>query len=181
MFHTHIPRRPRVKSAHRALLLLPALAVFIVGCGGDDAPKAATPAGPATATPLAPLPTATPVPDSGPALTVAVNAGKSIVPTVSELKAMPTSEINAGGTKKGISIATLAKLVDAKDTALVTIQGVRADGKTGAFVRKSLPELATTTVLVLDAQNHLSIASTFLGKEEWLQSVESVSFINSQQ
>ncbi len=152
-------------------------AMLSSACGGDDAAKT-TPTIVTADTPLPLLPTATPVPDTAVGLSIAVNAGKSIAPSAKELKAMPTIEINADGKKTGISIAALAKLVDAKDGALVTIQGVRADGKTVAFVRKPLTDLATSTVLVLDAQNHLSIASTSLDKAEWLQAVESISFIN---
>ena len=147
-------------------------------CGsGDDAPKAtATVASSDTQLPL--LPTATPVAESAVGLSIAVNAGKSIAPTAKELKALPTMEINADGKKTGISIATIAKQVDAKDGAIVTIKGIRADGKTVAFVRKPLSELATTTVVVIDAQNHLSLASTSLDKSEWLQALESITFLN---
>jgi hypothetical protein len=155
-----------------------AFALIVAACGGDDGAKPTEASANSADTPLPLLATATPVPSDGPALSVAVTRGKSLVPTVNELKAMQMTEINADGNKKGITIAALAKLVEANDNAVVTIQGVRADGRTMAFVRKPLSEVATSTVLVIDGQNHLSIASSKLDKAEWLQAVVAVAFDN---
>ena len=152
------------------------LLLLTAACGDDDGAKATATPDPGAATALPPLETPTPVPDNGPALSVAVNTGASYRPTAAELKALPMSEINADGNKKGVTIATLAQKVDAKAGYIVTIQGINADGKTVAFVRKPLSDLATSTVVIIDAQNHVSLASTLLPKTEWLQAVQSIAF-----
>ncbi len=168
---------PRLKLYPFAAVPLAVLAACLGACGGDDAEPTKT-TDTAGDTPLPLLSTATPVPSDGPALNVVLANGKSLVPTIDELKKLPTAEINADGNKKGITIDSLAKLVEANPAALVTMQGVRADGKTVAFVRAPLSDLATSTVLVIDDTNHLSIASTKLKKEEWLQAIVSVAFEN---
>ncbi len=160
-----------------AALSIATLAAY--ACGDDATSKDASPAGGASLSTQPPseplLPTPTPVPNDGPA--VAVSSLKAqFYPTVAEFRTLPVVEIIAGGAYKGVTIATLAAKIQASDSNIVTIRGVRADGRTVAFVRKQLSEIATTTVLILDDKGHISIASTSLPRDEWLQAVVAVGF-----
>lgn len=175
-------------------LLLPALALsglLLLACGDDDdgAPLPAGETSPAAASPRPaggeqPTPTstpekpvATPTPASDKAIALTVVAGeKNFNPSVAEFRALPVSEINAGGTRKGVLMADLAAKVAGKADAYVVIQGYRNDLKTLAIVRKRLSEIASNTVFTIDEQGHVNIASSVLPEIEWLKAVSSIAF-----
>lgn len=175
-------------------VLLPLLALsglLLVACGDDDGPSPSpseTATGVASAetsatgsapnqqpTPDRPVPTPTPASDRAIALTV-VAGEKNYNPSVAEFRALPESEINAGGPKKGVLLSELAAKVGGKADALVVIQGYRNDMKTLAIIRKRLSEVASNTVFTIDEQGHVNVSSSTLPEIEWLKAVSSIAF-----
>ena len=164
-------------------------AVFLLSaCGGGSDKGGTTPgasAQPATPTTVAgqqptaedrPLPTPTPVPEDGIAVQVAGVSGAPYAPKLSELKALPTAEISfEGKSYKGISLATLLAKVNAPETATVTVDGTRPDGKRQGAVRFALKDIGDSTVLVLGNNGELNVASTSIPKDQWLIWVTGIS------
>lgn len=174
-------------------LLLPAvaaLALVLAACGDDDdgpaggfsaagSPSASAADNTAVPnqqpTPDRPLPTATPASDKAVALSIAAGE-KHYNPTVAEFRALPTTEIDAGGPQKGVLLNDLAAKVGGQPDAFVSIQGYRNDLKTLAFVRKRLSEIGSNTVLSIDDQGHVNLASSALPQIEWLKAVSVIGF-----
>jgi hypothetical protein len=174
-------------AAFAASLLL--LALAFAACGGDSKKPAAQADGsaaaggptqvsnglaqPSVADQVLPTP-AKAAPDDI-AVTV-VNGKNSFLPKVSEFSGLPTVDVKADKSYKGVSISALAGKVSAADGAVVTIQGIRADGKRIGIVRYPLSDIASNTALVLDDTGHLSLVSSSIAKDQWLTSVVSVAF-----
>ncbi len=173
-----------------ALLSIP---VFSAACGGSDNNKKSSTDGGANAaaTPTVEpgkeglaqptvedrvLPTPTPVPDDGVVLTIV--AGKTtLTPKPADLKGYATTKVTAGGKDyTGITVQALGDKVSAKPESLVTIQGVRADGKRAGFMRGLLKDLGANTLLVPDASGHLDAVSSASEPDLWLTSVVSITF-----
>ena len=174
-----------------ALLSVP---LFSAACGGSDNDKkpsadsgsnapAATPTVEPSKEGLAQptvedrvLPTPTPVPADGVVLTIV--AGKTtLTPNPADIKGYATTKLSAGGKDyTGITVQTLGDKVSAKPESLVTIQGVRADGKRAGFMRGLLKDLGANTVLVPDANGHLDAVSSASEPDLWLTSVVSITF-----
>jgi hypothetical protein len=169
-----------------------ALALVLGACGGDDDDSngdepAATPtlsamdAQRATITaqdqptvPDTPIARPTPLPDDVPVVQV-VGAGKTYLPLRSEFESLPMTEITANGKKvKGVSLAEIARKVDAPATSVVTIQGTRADNLRLGAIRFNLAEVAENTVLVLDDEGHVSVVSSFIPPEQWLTTITGI-------
>lgn len=167
-----------------------AASLLFAACGGgsstkDDAGASVAP-GSATAAdtsglaqpsaPDKPLPTPTPVPEDGIALTV-VSKEHNYAPQAGELRDLKQDKVDAGGKSySGVSIQTLADQVAAAAESNVTIQGIRGDGKRVGIVRFPLSEIGSNTVLVLDEQGHLALASSKIPAEQWIVAVASVAF-----
>ncbi len=148
-------------------------------CGGDDAGDAATDAG-TTA-----IETATPTPDSvlpapkaraeGDVVLVVGTRKKSFQPTLAEFRALPTGEVDAGGKRTGVTIATLAGKVDGTAAGFVTVEGRTTDLKRQTLYRGPLKD-AGSGVLVLDDKGVLTFYSPALPKDQFITVVESISF-----
>lgn len=173
-----------------ALLSVP---LFSAACGGDDNKKSSADGGanaPAATPTVEPgkeglaqptvedrvLPTPTPVPDDGVVLTIV--AGKTtLTPKPSDINSYATTKVSAGGKDyTGITVQTLADKVSATPESLVTIQGIRADGKRTGFMRGLLKDLGANTLLVPDASGHLDAVSSASEPDLWLTSVVSITF-----
>ncbi len=172
----------------RFLLVAPlALALAFAACGGgdsDESPEngdADTTPGAETTTPQptptdAPLPSPTPVPDDFVVVQV-VSAGEVFAPVRSELVALGESTISHDGDDyTGVSIGTLAAHMEAREGAVVTIEGTRSDNLRLGVIRFTLDELAETTVLTVSETGHLDLASSFVPREQWLTTVTGISF-----
>ncbi len=173
-----------------------ALALLLGACGGegDDSPNGGDePTATPTLSPLdaqrtavaaqdqpqvpdTPLPKPTPVPDDTPI--VQVVAGQTrYAPTRTEFAALPTAEIQADGkTVKGVTIATLASQVAAGADAVVTIQGTRVDNLRLGAVRFALAEIAENTVVTIDEEGHVALASSFIPADQWLNTLTGIAF-----
>ena len=146
------------------------------GGASEDELFGAASSGPGRFTPTATpprLPTPTPIPDTAVALSVA-RGGKTFTPTVTELKALPTIEINAGGPKKGISMATIGEKVGANDDSIATIQGTRVDNLRLGAVRFPVADIGGSTVFVVDDSGHVALFSSSIPQEQWLKDVTSI-------
>lgn len=164
-----------------------AFALALAACGGDsdDAPENGdgdtTPGAETTTTPQptptdAPLPSPTPVPDDFVVVQV-VSAGEVFAPVRSELVALGETTISHDGADyTGVSIGTLAAHMEARDGAIVTIEGTRSDNLRLGIIRFTLDELADTTVLTVSEAGHLDLASSFVPPEQWLTTVTGISF-----
>lgn len=170
----------------RFLLAAPlAFALALTACGGDSDEPAngdTTPgADDSTTTPIptptdAPLPSPTPVPDDFVVVQV-VSAGEVFAPTRSELVALGETTVSHGGKDyTGVSIGTLAAHVEAREGAVVTIEGTRSDNLRLGVIRFTVDELAETTVLTVSDTGHLDLASSFVPPEQWLTTVTGISF-----
>jgi hypothetical protein len=180
--------RSRLAAAVATSLLLMSLALAACGGGGDKKPTAQA-NGTATANGSAEpsnglaqpnatdqvLPTPTKAAASDVALTV-VNGKENFQPTVSAFGELPTTEVKADKTYKGVTIAALGDKVKAADGAYVTIQGVRMDGKRMSVLRLPLSDIGSNTALVLDDSGHLSLVSSSIARDQWLTAVSSVAF-----
>lgn len=162
-----------------------ATALLLGACGGDDddsnndtgAPASETVEnGEGTPRPKqeVSLPAPTPVGDEDQALSV-VAGETNYTPTLAELRALPTTEIEANGTRTGISIATLASQVGAEG-GVVTVQGLSEDLKRLAYARGGYDEIASETVLVLGEAGHFDLYSSVLPESEWVKVVIAISF-----
>ena len=171
-----------------------ALALVLGACGGDD-DDASDGGDEPTATPTlsamdaqratvtaqdqptvadTPIAKPTPIPDDVPVIQV-VGAGKSYLPLRSEFESLPMTEITVNGKKvKGVSLAEVARQVDAPATAVVTIQGTRSDNLRLGAIRFNLAEVAENTVLVLDDEGHVSVVSSFIPPEQWLTTITGI-------
>lgn len=169
-----------------SLAAVPLALLFTLGaCGGDsDSQETGTPGadGSATSTePIptptdAPLPSPTPVPDDVVVIQV-VNAGEVFAPLRSEFLALGESTISHDGQDyTGVSLAALAAHVAARDGAIVTIEGTRADNLRLGIIRFTIDELGETTVLTVTEGGHVDLASTFVPPEQWLTTITGVSF-----
>lgn len=178
------------------LAAFPAVLLLAAACGGDSGDKkaadASSAAGPtvteaqarqtATAKSLEqpsvadqPLPTPTKVADDG--IVLQVIGANAYTPTLAEFKTLPTAEIRVDGQAySGVTLATLAEKSKAATGVAATLDGVRPDGKRQGAVRFPLGDVASTTVLVLAPDGQLSVASTWIPKEQWLIRVTSVAF-----
>lgn len=167
-----------------------AASLLLAACGGGSSKKENANASAAAASPTSadtaglaqpsapdkPLPTPTPVPDDGTALTV-VSKEHNFAPKLADLKGLKQDKVDANGKSySGVSIQTLADQVSAKAESNVTIQGIRSDGKRVGIVRFALSEIGSNTVLVLDEKGHLALASSKIPAEQWIIAVDSVSF-----
>lgn len=173
-----------------------ALALLLGACGGDgddspnggdeptatptlsplDAQRTAVAAQDQPQVPDTPLPKPTPVADDTPI--VQVVAGQTrYTPTRAEFAALPTAEIQAEGkTVKGVTIATLASQVAAGADTVVTIQGTRVDNLRLGAVRFALAEIAENTVVTIDEEGHLALASSFIPADQWLNTLTGMAF-----
>jgi hypothetical protein len=171
-----------------------ALALVLGACGGDD-DDASDGGDEPTATPTlsamdaqratvtaqdqptvadTPIAKPTPIPDDVPVIQV-VGAGKSYLPLRSEFESLPMTEITVDGKKvKGVSLSEVARKVGASSTAVVTIQGTRADNLRLGAVRFTLAEIGENTVLVLDEGGHVSLASSSIPPEQWLTTITGI-------
>ncbi|MCZ2111573.1 MAG: hypothetical protein LC118_18770 [Dehalococcoidia bacterium] len=175
-----------------ALLSVPLLSA---ACGGSDNDKKPPATGAATsaasATPTTELgkeglaqptvedrvlPTPTPVPADGVVLTIV--AGKTtLTPTRADLEGYPTTKLTAGGKEySGITVQAFGDKASASPGSMVTIQGIRADGKRAGFMRGLLKDLGNNTLLVSDASGHLNAISSESEPDLWLTSVVSITF-----
>lgn len=150
------------------------------GDNGDGTPAADTTPGeentPQPTPTDGPMPTPTPLPDDAVVLQ-AVSAGQVYAPTRAEFAALPQIEITHDGTSySGVSFATLAAEVGAREGAIVTIEGTRSDNLRFGVIRFTIEELAETTVLTANEGGHLDLASTSIPPEQWLTTVTGVSF-----
>ncbi len=167
-----------------------ALMLALGACGGDsDDTDAADPNGtptsadgsPAATTPTAtvtdvPIPSPTPVPADFVVIQV-VNAGEVYSPTGAEFAALPGAEISHGGTAySGVPLDALAAEVGARENAIVTIEGTRSDNRRLGVIRFTLGEIGDNTVLVISADGHIDLASSFIPPEQWLNTVTGISF-----
>lgn len=178
----------------RYLLAAVPAVLLLSACGGDSNKTAATPEpGPTltaaqqrqtqTANSLAqptaedkPLATPVPVPENGVAVQVAGASGAPYAPKLSEFKALPTSEIKVDGQSyKGVTLSALLAKVNAANTAVVTLDGTRSDGKRQGAVRFPLADIGESTVLVLGNGGELNVASTSIPKDQWLIWVTGIS------
>ena len=180
--------RSRLTAAAATALLLMTLAFAACGGGGDKKPAAQASGSAAASGSAEPsnglaqpsvtdqvLPTPTKAAADDVALTV-VNGKESFLPTVSAFGGLPTTEVKADKSYKGVTIASLGEKVKAADGAYVTIQGVRMDGKRMSVLRLPLSDIGSNTALVLDDSGHLSLVSSSIAKDQWLTSVVSVAF-----
>lgn len=166
------------------------MSVAFAACGGGDSKKPASQASASAAATGSPepstgleqpaaddhvLPTPTKAAADGVALSV-VNGKESFLPKVSEFNSLPTAEIKADKSYKGVTIATLGEKVKAADGAYVTVQGVQMDGKRMSILRLPLSDIGSNTALVIDAAGHLSLVSSSIPKNQWLTAVTSVAF-----
>jgi hypothetical protein len=171
-----------------------ALALLLGACGGggDDSPNGGDEPAPTLSpidaqrtaaaaqdqpqVPDTPLPKPTPVPDDTPI--VQVVAGQTrYAPTRAEFAALPTAEIQADGkTVKGVTIATLASQVGAGADTVLTIQGTRVDNLRLGAIRFALAEIAENTVVVMNEEGHLALASSFIPAEQWLNTLTGIAF-----
>lgn len=178
----------------RYLLAAVPAVLLLSACGGDSNKTTATPEpGPTltaaqqrqtqTAKSLAqptaedkPLPTPAPVPEDGVAVQVAGASGTPYAPKLSEFRALPTSEIKVDGQSyKGVTLSALLAKVNAANTAVVTLDGTRSDGKRQGAVRFPLADIGESTVLVLGNGGELNVASTSIPKDQWLIWVTGIS------
>lgn len=179
-------------------IALPLAAALVLGaCGGggddDDAPggddATATADASASASPTqigaddangqpttnTGIPTPTPVAEDEVVITV-VRGDTVYSPTLAEFRALPQTQIDAGGaSKSGVSVATLAEQVGA-DAGVVLLQGLNPEQNKVASIRHTIDEVATNTVLVIDEAGHLDLVSSALPEVEWLRVVIAVSF-----
>ena len=171
-------------------------ALLFAACGGDDDDSQAA-GDDATATPTlsaadaqrtavgaqdqprvpdTPLPNPTPVPDDTPVIQVVAGQTR-YTPTKAEFGALPTAEIQAGGkTVKRVTIATLAAQVAAGADTVVTIQGTRVDNLRLGAVRFALAEIGENTVVAMDEEGHLTLASSFIPADQWLNTLTGIAF-----
>ena len=120
------------------------------------------------------LPTPTPIPDTVPVIQVAF-AGKVYAPMRSDFTALPKVKVNAGGKEyEGVSLAALAEKAAAKTDAVATIQGTRADNLRLGAIRFPLPDIAATTVFVIDDNGHVALFSSSIPQEQWLKDVTAI-------
>ena len=123
-----------------------------------------------------PLPTPTRLPDDAPAVQVVGASGAPYIPKLSEFKALPTAEIKVDGQAySGVTLSTLLAKVNPPSTAIVTIDGVRGDGKRQGAVRFPLSTIGDSTVLTAGKNGELSLASTSIPKDQWLIWVTGIS------
>lgn len=175
-----------------------ALVLLFGACGGDGDSSPERGAGEPTATPTllpidaqrtavaaqdqpqvpdTPLPRPTPVPDDTPV--VQVVAGQTrYAPTRAEFAALPTSTVQGadGKQSEGVTIATLASQVGARADAILTIQGTRVDNLRLGAVRFPLADIAENTVVVMDEDGHLALASAFIPADQWLNTLTGIAF-----
>jgi len=172
-----------------------ALALILGACGGDggddsdnggdepaatptlspmDAQRATITAQDQPTVPDSPLPTPTPLTDDRPVLQVVFGAN-TYTPIRNEFNNLPTVEISANGKKvRGVSLAAIAEKAQAPASATVTIQGTRVDNLRLGAIRFSLTEIGTNTVLVLDDAGHVSLASSYIPPEQWLNTITGI-------
>jgi hypothetical protein len=174
-----------------------ALALLLGACGGDDdgSPDGGDDGAAATPTlspmdaqrtavsahdqpqvPDTPLAKPTPVPDDTPVIQVVAGETR-YTPTAAEFAGLPTTEIQAdGNTVEGVTIAALASQVSGSPDAVVTIQGTRVDNLRLGAVRFGLSEIAEDTVLIMDEDGHLALASSSIPADQWLTTITGIAF-----
>lgn len=180
-------RRIAFAAAPLALLLISA------ACGDGDEPgsgdltstadsaeqtaQAGTPTTSANEQPQVPdkeLATPTPVPDTSPVIQVG-SAGNIYAPSKAEFAALPKTKLTAGGKDyEGVSLTLLAEKGTPRSGATVTIQGTRLDNLRLGAIRFPLADIAATTVLVMDPNGHITLASTSVPADQWLKDVISI-------
>ena len=171
-----------------------AVALIAAGCGGGDDDREATPSngtaspsaspGDATATPSVsptatpehPLATPTALPADLPLLQVAAG-GQLYEPPAAEFNQLPTVTITIDGEEyTGVLLETLSLKVTADPQAIVNIEGIRSDGIRYGSIRFPLPDIGSTTILVIAENGHLDLISSSIPRGQWLTSVTSVAF-----
>jgi hypothetical protein len=179
-------RRYLFAAAPLALLLLTA------ACDGDkkndddanadqaeqQAEPTLPPAGQNEPTPVPdkPLPTPSPVPDGAPVIQVLAK-GTMYAPVRSEFAALPKEKISASGKEyEGVTLAALAEKAGAADGTIVTIQGTRLDNLRNGAIRFGLSEIGASTVLVINDQGHVLLASNTVPPEQWLKDITGIAF-----
>ncbi len=120
------------------------------------------------------LPTPTPVPDTSPVIQVG-SSGNIYAPSKAEFATLPRIKISSGGKDyEGVSLAVLAEKGAPRTGAIATIQGTRFDNLRLGAIRFPLADIAASTVLIMDASGHITLASTSIPSEQWLKDVISV-------
>jgi len=123
-----------------------------------------------------PLPTATPVPDDRP-LFQAVAGSTQFTPTRAEFAALATVQLSAGGQNyTGVPISAIAEKVAGRADGTVTIEGTRVDNLRFGVIRFPLTDIAESTVLVLDEQGHILLASSSIPQDQWLKVITGIAF-----
>ena len=157
------------------LLAMPGAA----GCG-DGAEEEPTPTPTATASPTptqGPAPTLTAPPakaDSDIALTV-VSGSSQYQPTVAEFRELPVAAAQGGG-PSGVTLDTLATSVQARDGALITVEGRSPDFSTIRYWRGTLAEAGSTMVVTLEEGGLALLAGSLIPESAWVHAVETISF-----
>lgn len=173
------------------------LALLLGACGGDDngptnggddsaeatptisdidAQRTAVAAQDQPKVPDTPLPKPTPVPDDTPVLQVVAGETR-YEPTRAQFAELPEVELQVSGkTVKGVTIATIASQAGAGADTIVTIQGTRVDNLRLGAVRFGLAEIAENTVLMLDEEGHISLASSSIPADQWLNTITGLAF-----
>jgi hypothetical protein len=178
----------------RLLLIVPLLAALlaVAACGDDDNTTDGGPAAsanpsdppPATVSTRNPgieqpsanagLPSPTVLKDDDIALIVG-SRGTAYQPTIGELKALPQATIQAGGTKTGVLLSVLAAKVSGQPTDFVTITGRLQNLAQAGAIRFLLSEIGDTTVIYVDGEGRVTLASTTIPQEQWLTAITDIS------
>jgi hypothetical protein len=122
------------------------------------------------------LPPISPAAEDDLAINVSTAAGSVYAPTVAEFRQLTTTTIEAGGPKTGVLLSTIAAQVSAAEGSLVTIEGRQPNADRGGQIRYALSEIGSSTVLILDGEGHVALASSAIPGEQWLLAITNISF-----
>lgn len=169
-----------------APVALTMVGLLTVACGGEDgdgkATSTAVPGDPgAVGANLTPTPTPPPMkkPAPPPAQGVAleISGPQFFGPSISELKGLMTTPITVNGkTYTGVTLAALAERVKAPAGVVMTVQGYRSDYSRIVFHRSEVAANGATTVLYIDSEGYINMASTTIPEADWLKAVMTVGF-----
>ena len=154
------------------------LAGFAAACGDGESGPTPTPTAAASSTPtIGAAPTLEPPAERGDdeiALTVVSGSGM-YQPTVAEFRELPTAEASGGG-PEGVTLAELGSRVEARDGAVVTVEGRSEDFSTIRYWRGTLEEAGTAMVISLEEGGLARLGGSLIAEEAWIYAVETVSF-----
>jgi hypothetical protein len=157
------------------VLLVGALAV---ACGDGDESATPTPTPPSSATTAAgAAPTLEPPPERGDdeVALIVVSGSTQYQPTVAEFRELPTAEAEGSG-PEGVTLAELGARVEAREGAVVTVEGRSKDFSTVRYWRGTLAEAGTTMVVSLEDAGLARLAGSLIAEDAWIYAVETVSF-----